>query len=378
MKVLITGANGFVGKNLKLHLSEREDVEVTCFTRDHDESDLLSMVADADIVFHLAGINRPEDPAEFKQGNTDLTESLCLVLRKIDKKIPVVYSSSIQAVADNPYGGSKRQAENLLLKHSEKNGSSVFIYRLPNVFGKWARPNYNSAVATFCHNISQGLPIQINDPSVKINLVYIDDVIASFLQILDRNFVGSGLLQDSFVEIEQQYHITVGELAAQIQAFKDSRDTLIIENVGSGLVRALYSTYVSYLEAKQFSYQVPKYGDERGVFVEMLKTSDSGQFSFFTAHPGITRGGHYHHTKTEKFLVIKGKASFKFRHMDTGEFYELETTGEKPEIVETMPGWTHDITNTGDDEMIVMLWANEIFDREKPDTYACPLTPAAQ
>tara|TARA_B110001454_G_scaffold73272_1_gene70948 strand:- start:5815 stop:6948 length:1134 start_codon:yes stop_codon:yes gene_type:complete len=373
MKVLITGANGFVGKNLQLHLSERSDVEVSCFTREHNESDLLGLVADVDIVFHLAGINRPEDPAEFKQGNADLTQSLCKALQAANKKIPVVYSSSIQAAAENPYGDSKRAAEDELLVHAKKNGSPVYIYRLPNVFGKWARPNYNSAVATFCHNISQGLPIQINDPSAQINLVYIDDVIASFLKVMDGQLAALDLVNDVFVEIEQQYQISVGDLADQIQAFKDSRDTLISENVGSGLVRALYSTYVSYLVPKQFSYQVPKYGDERGVFVEMLKTKDAGQFSFFTAHPGITRGGHYHHSKTEKFLVIKGKACFRFRHMMTGEFYELHTSGEQPEIVETVTGWTHDITNVGDDEMVVMLWANEIFDRENPDTYANPV-----
>jgi UDP-2-acetamido-2,6-beta-L-arabino-hexul-4-ose reductase len=374
MKVLITGANGFVGKNLQLHLSERSDVEVSCFTREHELSDLAVFVSDADIVFHLAGVNRPQDPAEFKQGNADLTESLCKALQEAGKNIPVVYSSSIQAAAENPYGDSKRAAENELLDHAEKNGSSVFIYRLANVFGKWARPNYNSAVATFCHNISQGLPIQVNDPTAKVNLVYIDDVIASFVQVLDGQSIGSDFVEkDGFVEIDQQYHISVGELADQIQSFKDSRDTLITENVGSGLVRALYSTYVSYLEPKQFSYQLPKYGDERGVFVEMLKTKDAGQFSFFTAYPGITRGGHYHHSKTEKFLVIKGNACFRFRHMFTGEFHELHTSGEQPEIVETVTGWTHDITNVGDDEMVVMLWANEIFDRENPDTYAKPV-----
>ena len=365
MQVLITGANGFVGKNLQLHLSERAEVEVKCFTRDNSESDLLQLVADADIVFHLAGVNRPQDPAEFQQGNADLTEGLCSALKQANKTIPIVYSSSIQAVADNPYGASKRAAEDVLLSFSESTGSPVFIYRLANVFGKWARPNYNSAVATFCHNISQGLPIQVNDPNAVIKLVYIDDVIESFLQVLDGKLTKSG-----FVDIEQQYQITVGGLAEQLQAFKDSRDSLITENVGNDLVRALYSTYVSYLKPEQFSYTVPKYGDERGVFVEMLKTKDTGQFSFFTAHPGITRGGHYHHSKTEKFLVIKGKACFRFRHMITSEFYELHTTGDQPEIVETVTGWTHDITNVGDDEMVVMLWANEIFDREKPDTYA--------
>lgn len=365
MRVLITGANGFVGKNLQLHLAERSDVEVLCFTREHTQADLSQLVADADLVFHLAGVNRPQDPAEFQQGNADLTQALCDALQQASKAIPVVYSSSIQAATDNPYGASKRAAEDALLAFSECNGSPVFIYRLANVFGKWARPNYNSAVATFCHNISQGLPIQINDASAQINLVYIDDVVESFLQVMDDK-----LTQTDFIEIDQQYQISVGALADQIHAFKDSRDNLITEDVGTGLVRALYSTYVSYLKPEQFSYAVPKYGDERGVFVEMLKTKDAGQFSFFTAHPGITRGGHYHHSKTEKFLVIKGNACFRFRHMITDDFYELHTSGEQPEVVETVTGWTHDITNVGDDEMVVMLWANEIFDREKPDTYA--------
>lgn len=368
MRVLITGANGFVGKNLQLHLAERSDVEVLCFTREHSQADLQLLVAGADLVFHLAGVNRPEDPAEFQQGNADLTQSLCEALQASGKAIPLVYSSSIQAEADNPYGASKRGAEDVLLALAENTGAPVFIYRLPNVFGKWARPNYNSAVATFCHNISQGLPIQVNDPSAQVNLVYIDDVVESFLAVLD-----GALTQSGFVEIEQQYQVAVGELAEQIQAFKDSRHSLITENVGTGLVRALYSTYVSYLTPEQFSYQVPQHGDERGVFVEMLKTKDAGQFSFFTAHPGITRGGHYHHSKTEKFLVIKGKACFRFRHMMTGEFYELYTSGEQSAIVETVTGWTHDITNVGDDEMIVMLWANEVFDRDKPDTYAKPV-----
>ena len=368
MRVLITGANGFVGKNLQLHLAERTDLDVLYFTREHTQSDLIGFVKDADVIFHLAGVNRPQDPAEFKQGNADLTQALCDALQQSSKATPVVYSSSIQAEVDNPYGASKRAAENSLLAYAKETGAPVFIYRLANVFGKWARPNYNSAVATFCHNISQGLPIQINDPSALINLVYIDDVVKSFLQVMDGQ-----LTQAGFVEITPQYQISVGDLAEQLQAFKNSRGSLITENVGNGLIRALYSTYVSYLRPEQFSYQVPKYGDERGVFSEMLKTKDAGQFSFFTAHPGITRGGHYHHSKTEKFLVIKGQACFRFRHMMTGEFYELRTSGEQPEIVETVTGWTHDITNVGDDEMIVMLWANEIFDRQNPDTFARPI-----
>jgi UDP-2-acetamido-2,6-beta-L-arabino-hexul-4-ose reductase len=372
MRVLITGASGFVGKNLQLHLAEHSSIEVLCFTRENTQADLLQLVAQADLVIHLAGVNRPQDPAEFKKGNADLTQVLCDALQELGKVIPVVYSSSIQAVADNPYGASKRAAEDVLLAFAKKSGAPVFIYRLANVFGKWARPNYNSAVATFCHNISQGLPIQINDPNAQINLVYIDDVVKSFLQVMDGQHTQTG-----FIDIAPQYQISVGDLAEQLQAFKGSRDSLVTENVGTGLTRALYSTYVSYLRPEQFSYQVPKYGDERGVFSEMLKTKDAGQFSFFTAHPGITRGGHYHHSKSEKFLVIKGQACFRFRHMMTGEFYELRTNGEQPEIVETVTGWTHDITNVGDDEMIVMLWANEIFDRENPDTFARPVGTAS-
>jgi len=372
MKVLVTGADGFVARNLIVHLGERKDVEIVPFTRQHDLSALESLVRDADFVFHLAGVNRPKDPAEFRSGNADLTRVLCAAISQCGRKVPVLYTSSTQAELDNAYGVSKRGAEQALLALSEGSGSPVHLFRLPNVFGKWARPNYNSVVATFCHNIARDLPIQINDPAARICLVYIDDVVRSFVDVMDGRSGGSG-----FAEVQPQYGITVGELADQLYAFRDSRKSLVTEAVGTGLTRALYSTYLSYLPPERFTYEVPKYGDARGVFVEMLKTRDSGQFSFFTAHPGVTRGGHYHHSKTEKFLVIKGKACFRFRQVVTGEFYELFTNGERPEIVETVPGWTHDITNVGDDEMVVMLWANEIFDRARPDTYARPVGTAA-
>ena len=372
MRVLVTGAEGFIGKNLMLHLAERKDIEVVRFTREHSEEDLLSMLDGVQFVFHLAGINRPQNPDEFAIGNAGLSEQLAHVMLAAGCKAPIVYTSSIQVELDNPYGISKRDAEGALLALRE-HGIPVSVFRLPNVFGKWAKPNYNSAVATFCHNIVNDLPIQINDPAAVVNLVYIDDVIEHFLMLLDAKRTG-----EAFETVQPVYQITVGELAEQLYRFRDSRQSLITERVGTGLVRALYSTYLSYVPKEHFTYEVAKHGDPRGVFVEMLKTPDAGQFSYFTAHPGITRGGHYHHTKTEKFLVIKGEASFKFRQMQTGEFYELKTTGEKPEVVETMPGWTHDITNIGDEEMIVMLWANEIFDREKPDTYFCPITPSTQ
>ncbi|KMJ53618.1 capsular biosynthesis protein [Vogesella sp. EB] len=371
MKVLITGANGFVGKNLQLHLAERKDVDVVCFTREHDAAQLPVLLQGVDFVFHLAGINRPEDPQEFATGNAGLTDLLCAAIRASGRHLPVVYTSSIQAAHDNPYGVSKRVAEDALFELQRASGIPVHVFRLPNVFGKWCKPNYNSAVATFCHNIARDLPIQVNDPAAPLTLVYVDDVIERFIQLMDG--ADSTVDADGFEMLAPRYSTTVGELAQQIQAFRDSRATLLTPRVGTGLMRALYSTYVSYLPTERFAYQVPRHGDARGVFVEMLKTPDCGQFSFFSAHPGITRGGHYHHSKTEKFLVIKGLARFKFRHMGTGETFELVTSGEQSEIVETVPGWTHDITNIGTDELVAMLWANEIFDRAKPDTYASPL-----
>ena len=375
MRVLITGANGFVGKNLRLHLAERKDAQVQCFTREDDPAKLPALLREVDFVFHLAGVNRPQDPQEFVTGNADLTQvlarAICAEAESTGRKVPVIYASSTQAANDNPYGLSKRAAEQALFDAQRSQNIPVHVFRLPNVFGKWCKPNYNSAVATFCHNIARGLPIRVNDPAAPVTLVYVDDVIERFLQLMD----GADAQVDAggFALVAPQYSTTVGQLAEHIQGFRNSRDTLTIDRVGTGLVRALYATYVSYLPVEAFSYPVPKYGDPRGVFVEMLKTSDSGQFSYFTAHPGITRGGHYHHTKTEKFLVIKGQARFKFRHMQTGEAHELVTTGAEPQIVETVPGWTHDITNIGQDEMVVMLWANEVFDRQRPDTFACPL-----
>lgn len=372
-RVLITGAEGFVGKNLRLHLSERKDLLVTCFTRANAVADLGALLNGADCVFHLAGVNRPQDPAEFAAGNTDLTHALCQavaqVVRESGRKLPIIYTSSTQAGQGNAYGSSKRGAENALFDLQRSHGVPVHVFRLPNVFGKWCRPNYNSAVATFCHNTARGLPIQVNDPAAPLTLVYIDDVVQRFIDLLDG--ADAAVDAQGFATVQPQYSTTVGALAAQIQAFKDSRSSLVTERVGTGLVRALYSTYVSYLPVETFAYAVPMHGDARGVFVEMLKTPDCGQFSYFTAHPGITRGGHYHHSKTEKFLVIKGRARFKFRHMHTGETHELVTSGERAEIVETVPGWTHDITNIGQDEMVVMLWANEVFDRARPDTFAC-------
>lgn len=369
MKILVTGSNGFIAKNLIQFLSEKTEVEILKVHRESSEQELKESILSADWIVHLAGINRPLNESEFIEGNVTLTEKITQTLREEHKLTPIILSSSIQADRDNAYGKSKLGGEQALEQLHEEQGNPVYICRLANVFGKWSRPNYNSAVATFCHNVANDLPLQINDANAIIRLVYIDDVVETFWNIIN----GSVSVDQTF-QIQPEYQITVGDLAKTLNGFKASRDTLITDQVGTGLTRALYSTYLSFLKPEQFDYSVPKYGDARGVFVEMLKTPDAGQFSYFTAHPGITRGGHYHHTKTEKFLVIKGKALFKFKHVVTGEFYELETQGDEPRIVETVPGWTHDITNIGNDEMIVMLWANEIFDRNKPDTYAMPIT----
>lgn len=375
MKVLITGANGFIGKNLRLHLAERADVEVVGFTREHLSSQIPELLDGVDFVFHLAGVNRPRETADFAVSNADLTAKLCEAVASVSsatgRRIPIVFSSSIQAALDNPYGVSKRAAEDTLFALQRQHGVPVHVFRLPNVFGKWCKSNYNSAIATFCHNVARDLPIRVDDPAASLTLVYVDDVVRRFISLMDGADAAPN--DDGFEVVAPQYTTTVGDVARLIHSFRDSRQNLMTERVGSGMVRALYATYVSYLPPEAFAYSVSMYRDPRGVFAEMLKTPDCGQFSYFTAYPGVTRGGHYHHSKTEKFLVIKGLARFKFRQMHTGETHELTTSGEKAEIVETAPGWTHDITNIGNDEMIVMLWANEVFERQRPDTIVCPL-----
>ncbi|WP_114634268.1 UDP-2-acetamido-2,6-beta-L-arabino-hexul-4-ose reductase [Vibrio splendidus] len=367
MNIVVTGAQGFIGKNLCVMLSEKGYDSVIQIDRDTPQDDIKRALESADFVYHLAGINRPTNQSEFSTGNADFTKFVVNELKANGRNTPIMLSSSIQASLDNAYGASKAQAEALLADYGKDTDAGTFIYRFPNVFGKWCRPNYNSFVATFCHNIVNGIEINIHDPSAPVTLVYIDDVCQALITLLEGN-VDSGLKQ-----VPVEYNTTVGEIANLLNAFKESRDNLITEHVGTGLTRALYSTYLSYFEPSKFHYTLPKYGDERGVFCEMLKTKESGQFSFFTAHKGITRGGHYHHSKNEKFLVIKGEAIFKFEHVVTGERYELAVNSDEATVVETVPGWSHDITNTGEEELIVMLWANEIFDREAPDTIAKPL-----
>ena len=367
-RIVVTGADGFIGRNLCVRLGELGYKSITAVTRDTNWEITEAALAAADCVFHFAGVNRPKDVAEFTTGNAELTADICKVMFDAGGKAVVVLASSTQATADNPYGRSKLAAEEAVQKYAADAAVPAYIFRLTNVFGKWARPNYNSAVATFCHNTARGLPIQINDPAAALNLVYIDDVVQALIACLPGHTGNTACPAAQFATVDPVYQTTVGEVAAILRSFADSRISLMTPPVGTGLVRALYSTYLSYLPVSAFSYDVARHADPRGVFVEMLKTPDCGQFSYFTALPGITRGEHYHHTKTEKFLVIKGTAHFGFRHIMTGETHELITRGGEARIVETVPGWTHNVTNVGDDELIVMLWANEVFDRQRPDT----------
>lgn len=363
MKVLVTGARGFVGRNLTVRLGELGH-QVLAIGREDNDAAWTSAVQDAEAIVHLAGENRPADPSGFETGNVGLTRKLVALVQAAGNTSPILYASSTQAANDNVYGRSKADAERLLLDHAAATGGRVAVFRLPNVFGKWTRPDYNSAVATFCHRIARGAAIEIHDRAAPLRLVYVDDVVDAFVALVPGDFA------TGFHDAAPVYQTTVGEVADIIRSFPQSRETLTTPRVGTGLVRALYSTYLSYLPADAFHYDVPIHADPRGRFVEMLKTPDSGQFSYFTAGPGITRGDHYHHSKVEKFLVISGKAHFGFRQIQTGERHEIVVEGSEGRIVETIPGWTHNITNIGDGELVVMLWANEIFDRDRPDTVA--------
>jgi UDP-2-acetamido-2,6-beta-L-arabino-hexul-4-ose reductase len=368
-RILVTGANGFIGKNLVVRLNELPGIHVPTFVRGDDIALLPQLVAQVDAVIHLAGENRPADEAAFMHINAGLTAALCNAIRQeflaTGRHVPLVLASSIQVELDNIYGLSKLAAEGEVKALARDIGNPCVILRLPGVFGKWCKPNYNSVVATFCYNITHNLPIHINEPSTILTLVYVDDVVSALISALVSPI--PGCVQ---ANVRPEYTVTVGELAHQIRAFSCFRSTLMSERVGTGFVRALYSTFISNLPHDQFSYELQQHSDSRGVFVEMLKTPDCGQFSYFTAYPGITRGGHYHHSKSEKFLVIKGKALFRHRNLLTNDLIELRTSGSSPQVVDSIPGWMHDITNIGDDEMVVLLWANEIFDKDNPDTVA--------
>jgi len=357
-----------MGVNLLIHLNERTSLEISTFVRGNSVEYFSKMVEEADFIFHFAGVNRPETDSQFQLDNADLTQTLCNALLRKKNKAGVLYTSSTQALLDNAYGTSKKKSEEALQELHNKNGNPVYIFRLPNVFGKGAKPNYNSVVATFCHNIVRSKLISIHDKETIITLAYIDDVIAKMINCMDGDVAA-----DRFITVNPEYQITLGKLAEQLKAFHKSRLSLITEDVGTGITRALYATYLSYILPIDFSYKLKTHTDPRGVFTEVLKTKNSGQFSFFTMNPGVTRGGHYHHTKSEKFIVIQGEARFCFKNIISGEQYSLTTSEGTPEIVETIPGWSHNITNIGNGKASVLLWANEIFDQDFPDTYISEL-----
>lgn len=372
MKVLVTGADGFIGRNLRQRLSERSDLEVLSYTSSNDIGSLPNLLSGVGFVVHLAGANRPADPSEFMAINHGLTGALCAAVveecKASNLKIPILFASSTQAgLNDSLYAQSKRAGEQAVLAASRESGIAAHIFRLPNVFGKWCRPNYNSVVATFCWNTARGLPLDIRDPGAPLSLVYIDDVVERFVQLIDGG--ASEVDAEGFEVIGPQYQSTVGALADQLRQFRESRSNLTTAHVGGGFLRALHATYLSYLPESEFAYPLNAHADARGRFVEVLKTPDCGQFSYFTAFPGVTRGGHYHHSKTEKFLVLRGSARFRFRHIQDGRVHEIVTSGERPETVETVPGWAHDVTNIGVEELLVMLWSSEVFDPMRPDTH---------
>lgn len=363
MKVLITGANGFIAKNLIVTLNKIERISVLKYTKDDGVEKLKELIRESDFIFHLAGINRPVDNQEFYEGNSNLTQTLVDIITKENKKIPIVLSSSAQIGNDSDYAKSKEQAEDIIKKYSDDNDVKCFIYRLPNVFGKWSKPNYNTVIATWCHNITRDIEIQVNDKNVEMNLVYIGDVIHSFL---DRLYVNNS--DKLYYEIDNVYKKTLGEIEELLYKFKDSRSNLLIPNIAKGFERVLYATYLSFLPIDRFSYKLSGHEDARGTFYEILKTLDSGQLGISTTKPGITRGNHYHNTKNEKFLVIKGKALIELRDIFSKEIIQYNVDGNSLEIVEMIPGYTHNIKNTGDEEMVLLIWANENYDSKAPDT----------
>jgi UDP-2-acetamido-2,6-beta-L-arabino-hexul-4-ose reductase len=368
MKLLITGAFGFVGRNLTAELGNRGFNDIFLFDVDTDPALLDEYTRCCDFVFHLAGVNRPQDPKEFMEGNFGFTSILLDSLRSHKNTAPVLITSSTQAALDNPYGQSKRAGEDLLRAYSEETGAQVFIFRLPNVFGKWCRPNYNSAVATFCHNIAHGLPVQVNDASVVMNLVYIDDVVNAFIQRLSPEGERS-VLSGGFEEVTPVHTISLGGIVELLNSFRQSRTTLQVPDMSDAFTKKLYSTYLSYLPSDAFSYPLTMNVDERGSFTEFLKSNDRGQVSVNISKPGITKGNHWHHTKNEKFLVVSGKGVIRFRKIDSNEISEYFVSGDKLEVVDIPVGYTHNIENLGDSDMVTVMWVNEIFDPGRPDTH---------
>lgn len=382
MNILVTGARGFVGKNLVAQLHNIQDgkaknyaisgqeIKVFEYDIDSDPSELDVYCKTADFVFNLAGVNRPKDPEEFMKGNFGFASLLLDTLKKHKNSCPVMISSSIQAELDNPYGESKRAGENLMFEYSKETGAKVLVYRFPNLFGKWCRPNYNSAVATFCNNIANDLPIKVNDPSVVMHLVYIDDVVDELINALGGNEHRRG----DFCYVPVEHTITLGEIVDLIYSFKGMPENLSVPDFGKPFIKKLYSTYLSYLPKEKFSYPLKMNIDGRGSFTEIIRTADRGQFSVNISKPGITKGQHWHNTKNEKFVVVSGHGLIQLRKIGTDEVINFEVCGDKIEVVEMIPGYTHNIINLSDtDDLVTFMWCNECFDPNRPDTYFEPV-----
>jgi UDP-2-acetamido-2,6-beta-L-arabino-hexul-4-ose reductase len=365
MKILVTGAQGFIGKNLITELKNRKYSEIFEFDKETDVSLLDEFCAQADFVFHLAGVNRPENPSEFMEGNFGFTLELLSLLKKHGNKCPIMISSSIQAELENAYGLSKRAGEDLLFAYRKETGAKVLVHRFPNVFGKWSRPNYNSAIATFCHKIARDEEITVNDPNVTMRLVYIDDVVEELIGALSGNENSVGV----FCEVKTVHTITLGQIVELLYSFRQSRVNKEVPDLSDAFAKKLYSTYLSFLPIDKFSYPLKMNEDMRGSFTEFIKTPDRGQVSINISKPGITKGNHWHHTKNEKFLVVSGRGIIRFRSLDSNEVIEYHVSGEKLEVVDIPPGYTHNIENLGDRDMITVMWANESFDPQHPDTF---------
>jgi UDP-2-acetamido-2,6-beta-L-arabino-hexul-4-ose reductase len=365
MNILVTGAKGFVGKNLIAELKNKGYSNIFEYTKETDPLLLEKYTKECDFVFHLAGVNRPKDENEFMEGNFGLTSQLLELLKKHGNKAPVLLTSSIQAEKDNPYGRSKKAGEDLLFNYYYETDAKVYVYRLPNLFGKWSKPNYNTVVATFCHNIAKGLDIQINNSDLELNLCYIDDVLEEFFRALK----GKPTMHEDYCVVPVTYNIKLGELADLIKSFKESRANLSIPNMEDALTKKLYSTYLSFLPENQFSYNLKMNSDHRGSFTEFMRTPERGQVSVNVSKPGITKGNHWHHTKNEKFLVVSGEGLIRFRKIDSEEIIEYRVSGQKLQVVDIPTGYTHSIVNVGETDLVTIMWANECFDPEKPDTY---------
>lgn len=366
-KVLVTGAKGFIGKNLVVALKRRSDVEVIEYDIDSNPDVLNEGLNVADVVYHLAGVNRPERVEEFTEGNFDLTSRICDTLKHGGKKPIFVLSSSIQAALENPYGISKRQAEDAVFAFGRETGAPVFVFRLHGIFGKWCRPNYNSVVATFCSNIARDLPIEISDPAGEVALVHVDDVVRAFIGLMDGHTPD---LNDKYCTAKPTYKVTLGALAETIRGFRESRANLILPDMGDPFIRALYSTYLSYLPTDTFAYGLTQRVDQRGELAELLKSPRIGQIFVSRTRPGFTRGNHYHDSKVEKFVVMEGDAVIRFRPILGGDVIEYPVSGREFRVVDIPPGYTHSIQNVGDNDLIVLFWAFEIFDPNVPDAFS--------